>query len=269
MVQQISFPGLGIGLEINRVAFRVFGIPIYWYGILIALGLVLAILYGLGESKRRELNQDDLLNMILWSVPVAIVCARIYYVVFSWEQYAGDWMSVLDIRSGGIAIYGGILGVFLVLVVYCRRKKLSLGMVLDILAIGLLIGQAVGRWGNFVNGEAFGYSTDLPWAMTIQKGGETIAWHVHPTFFYESVWNAFGILVLLFYRRYRRFPGEEFCGYLVWYGLGRSWIEGLRADSLYIGGLRVSQLLAVATVLIGLGVILYQRRKNKKESVNL
>ncbi len=269
MIHQISFHALGIDLMVDRVAFRIFGIPVYWYGILIATGLVLAILYGIRESKRVGLSQDDLLNMILWSVPVAIVTARLYYVIFSWEQYAGNWMSVFDIRSGGLAIYGGIIGVILVLFFYCRQKKISIGMVLDVLAIGLLIGQAVGRWGNFVNGEAFGSATDLPWAMTIKEGSRMIAWRVHPTFFYESVWNAIGIFALLFYRRFHSFSGEEFCGYLVWYGLGRAWIEGFRADSLYIGSVRVSQMLAIATVLLGISIILYQRRKNRKESVNL
>lgn len=267
MAQQISFPGLGLEFSVNRVAFRVFGLPIYWYGILIALGLILAILYGIRASKRVNLNQDDLINMILWSVPIAIVFARIYYVIFSWEQYAGDWLSVFDIRSGGIAIYGAIIGVVLVLVVYCKRKKLSLGKVLDVLAIGLLIGQAVGRWGNFVNGEAFGSSSTLPWAMTIKQGDWTIAELVHPTFLYESLWNGLGILVLLCYRKFHTFDGEEFCGYLVWYGLGRTWIEGLRADSLYIGMFRVSQLLAIATAVAGIGIIIW--KKKRKETTTL
>ena len=259
MVQQIQFPGLGWEFTINRVAFQVFGLPIYWYGILIATGLVLAIVYGLREAKRAKIDQDDVMNMILLSVPAAIICARLYYVVFSWDQYAGDWMSVFDIRGGGLAIYGGIIGVMIVLVTYCRIKKLSLGKVLDVLAIGLLIGQAIGRWGNFINGEAFGTHTMLPWAMSIQQGFQVIATEVHPTFLYESLWNGIGIFVLLFYRRFRKFEGEEFCAYLFWYGLGRSWIEGLRADSLYIGEFRVSQLLAIATALLGIGIILYQK----------
>ncbi len=263
MVQQIQFPNLGWEFSIDRVAFQVFGVPIYWYGILIATGLILAIVYGLREAKRADLEQDDVLNMILFSVPVAIIFARLYYVVFSWEQFAGDWKSVFDIRGGGLAIYGGIIGVMIVLVTYCRVKKLSLGKVLDVLAIGLLIGQSVGRWGNFINGEAFGIPTGLPWAMSIKQGFRVIATEVHPTFLYESLWNGIGILVLLFYRRFRKFEGEEFCGYLVWYGMGRTWIEGLRADSLYIGSLRVSQMLAILTVVVGLGIILYRRYKKK------
>ncbi len=269
MINQILFPGLGLEFSINRVAFQVFGIPIYWYGLLITVGLVLAILYGMKRAKDVALSQDDLVNMVLFSVPVAIIFARIYYVVFSWEQYAGDWTSVFDIRSGGIAIYGAIIGVVLVLITYCKVKKLSLGKVLDVLAIGLLIGQAVGRWGNFVNAEAFGTETALPWGMTIQQGGPVLVQSVHPTFLYESLWNAVGILVLLYGRKFQRFVGEEFCGYLVWYGLGRAWIEGLRADSLYIGTFRVSQILAVATVLVGVAIIIYGRKCGNKNGISM
>lgn len=261
MINQITFPGLGLDFKVNRVAFQLFGISVYWYGLLIAVGLGLAIWYGLRESKRSGLSQDDLLNMILIAVPCAIICARLYYVIFSWDMYKDDLLSVFDIRSGGLAIYGGIIGAFLVIFFYCRKKKLSLGMVLDILAVGLLIGQAIGRWGNFVNGEAFGAKTALPWAMTIYQDGKLIAQSVHPTFFYESLWNGIGILVLLGYKRIRTFDGEVFCGYMVWYGLGRMWIEGLRADSLYIGGLRVSQLLAVLTLIAGASVIIWRRVK--------
>ncbi len=264
MIHRIAFPGLGLSLTVNRVAFWVFGIPVYWYGLLIGLGMVLAICYGMRESRRKGLGQDDLLNMILLAVPVAIVCARLYYVIFRWELYQTNPLSVLDIRSGGLAIYGGIIGACLAIFFYCRVKHCSLGLVLDILSVGLLIGQAVGRWGNFVNGEAFGSFTDLPWAMTIREGSKVVAFSVHPTFLYESVWNAVGIVVLLVYGKACRFRGERFCGYLVWYGLGRVWIEGLRADSLYLGPLRVSQLLAAVTVLAGVILIFLGRRRKYK-----
>ncbi len=267
MIQQITFPGLGLAFSVNRVAFEVFGFPVYWYGLLIATGVILAVVYGTFAAKREGLSQDDLWNMLLWAVPVAIVCARLYYVVFRWEEYQGDVLSILDIRGGGLAIYGGIIGICLVIFLYCKKKKLSIGMVLDVLAIGLLIGQSIGRWGNFMNGEAFGSATNLPWAMTIQKNGLTLAESVHPTFFYESLWNAIGIVVLLCYRKICEFRGELFCGYLTWYGLGRVWIEGLRADSLYIGAFRVSQLLAGLTLLLGIGIILYQRMKSKKDCI--
>lgn len=261
----ITFPGLGLTFEVNRAAFHIFGIPVYWYGLLIALGLILAIVYGIREAKKTGVSQDDLLNMILIAVPVAIVCARLYYVIFSWDMYKDDLLSVFDIRNGGLAIYGGVIGACLVIFFYCRRKHLSLGAVLDILAVGLLIGQAIGRWGNFVNGEAFGGPTQLPWAMSIRQDGEIIAQGVHPTFLYESLWNAAGIVILLVYKRWKSFRGEVFCGYLIWYGLGRMWIEGLRADSLYIGNLRVSQILAGLTVLAGAGILLYGRLQQRKK----
>lgn len=265
MINQITFSGLGLDFEVSRVAFRIFGVSVYWYGLIIAAGLCLAILYGFYESKRVGLSQDDLLNMILLAVPAAIVGARLYYVAFSWDMYRDDWLSILDIRSGGLAIYGGVIGACLTILIYCKKKKLSVGMVLDVLAIGLLIGQSIGRWGNFFNGEAYGAATSLPWAMTIHQDGKLLAENVHPTYLYESLWNAVGILVLWEYRKIRSYPGETFCGYLVWYGLGRAWIEGLRADSLYIGALRVSQLLAILTVIAGLAVIIIHRfRKTAK-----
>lgn len=264
MIHQISFPHLGISLSVRRVAFELFGISIYWYGLLIVLGLSLAIAYGFRESKRVNLNIDDLLNMILIAVPVAILCARAYYVIFSWELYRQDWLSIFDIRSGGLAIYGGVIGIILVILGYCRVKKLSVCMVLDILAVGLLIGQCIGRWGNFVNGEAFGATCNLPWAMTIEKAGRVIADSVHPTFLYESLWNAVGIGVLLLYKKIKEFDGELFCAYLTWYGLGRVWIEGLRADSLYIGDVRVSQLLAGLTAVLGISILIIAKSRRAK-----
>lgn len=261
MITVVTFPKLGLYFNMNRAAFTIGNFPVYWYGLIIALGLCLAIIYGIYESRRVGLSSDDLFNMLLIALPVAIVCARLYYVIFSWDSYKNDLLSILDIRSGGIAIYGAVIGATLSVYLYCRKKKLSLGLVLDILAIGLLIGQAVGRWGNFVNGEAFGTSTNLPWAMTVKQNGKILGEMVHPTFLYESLWNAIGIVVLLLYKRIRKFNGELFCGYLVWYGLGRAMVEGLRSDSLYIGVFRVSQLLALVCFIIGILIIIYKRRE--------
>ena len=268
MINEITFPGLGLSFTVNRVAFSCFGLPIYWYGLLIAAGLVLAGIYGLQEAKKTGLGQDDFINMLIISVPVSIICARLYYVIFNLDTYRV--LTALAIRNGGLAIYGGIIGACVVIFCYCRIKRLSLGMVLDILAVGLLIGQAIGRWGNFINGEAFGSVTNLPWAMTIKNGGTLIAMNVHPTFLYESLWNAVGIGVLLLYKRVKTFKGELFCAYMTWYGLGRTWIEGLRADSLYIGSYRVSQILAAVSMVLGIVIILYGRyrvSKNKTKSV--
>ena len=259
MVNTISFPNIGISLSINRAAFSIGGLDVYWYGIIIGIGMVLAFIFGVREFKRCKLKQDDLLNMFLICLPAAIICARLYYVIFSFDQYRDNLAEVFSIRSGGIAVYGSLIGAGAAVFIYCLKKKINLGLVLDILAIGFLIGQAIGRWGNFVNGEAYGTHTNLPWAMTIASKGVTYAESVHPTFLYESVWDALGVVILLLFRKHKKFCGEVFCAYILWYGLGRFWIEGLRTDSLYIGSLRVSQLVACLSVFIGAAGIVIGR----------
>ncbi len=265
MVNEISFPNLGIDLSINRSAFSIAGINIYWYGIIIAFGMILAFIYGSREFKRCKLNSDDLLNMFLICVPAAIICARLYYVIFSFDQYRNNLTEIFNIRNGGIAVYGSLIGVGIVVVAYCYKKKINLGLVLDILAVGFLIGQAIGRWGNFVNGEAFGSVTNLPWAMTITSEGVTYADSVHPTFLYESLWDAAGVIMLLILRKHKKFNGEVFCAYILWYGLGRYWIEGLRADSLYIGPLRISQIVALISIILGTAGIAVGRIMKKQD----
>ena len=265
MINVISFPGLNLEFTINRVAFSIGNFSIYWYGIIIAIGLTLALLYGIRECKKVGLNLDDFYNMVLICIPSAIICARIYYVIFSFDMYKDDLLSVFDIRNGGIAIYGGIIGTFLAILIYCRTKHIKLGIPLDMLAVGLLVGQAIGRWGNFVNAEAYGAATTLPWAMTIESGIHTVAESVHPTFLYESLWNAAGIIVLLLFKKHKKFDGEVFSLYMIWYGLGRMLIEGLRADSLYIGSIRVSQLLSLIILATGLILIIINRLKLKNK----
>ncbi len=268
MINQISFPNLGLDFEINRVAFSIFGMPVYLYGLLIALGIVLAFCYATYETKRVGISQDDLLNMLIIALPVSVICARAYYVIFEWESYKNNLLDIFNIRGGGIAIYGAVIGAGLTVFFYCKKKKLRIGKVLDVLAIGLLIGQAVGRWGNFVNGEAFGVTCDLPWAMTIVKNGRTVAEMAHPTFLYESLWNLLGAIILFLFRKKKAFEGEVFCGYMIWYGFGRMLIEGLRCDSLYLGIFRVSQLLSLLIVIIGIAIDIYQRKKLKKDLTN-
>ncbi len=261
MINVITFPRLGLSFTINRAAINIGSFSIYWYGLLITFGMLLAILYGIRESKKSGISSDDFFNMLIIAIPVSIICARAYYVIFSWDMYKNNILDIFDIRGGGLAIYGGVIGAALTVIIYCRTKKLNLGTVLDMLAVGLLIGQAIGRWGNFVNGEAFGATTSLPWGMTIQTDGKVIAESVHPTFFYESVWNFIGVGVLLLYKKHKRFSGELFCAYMVWYGAGRTIIEGLRADSLYLGPIRVSQLLAAMTVIVGIILIICLRKR--------
>ncbi len=260
MINNISFPALGLDFTISRAAFSVFGADIYTYGLLIGAGIILGFVYAVREADKVGLKQDDLLNMFLIAVPTAIVCARIYYVIFSLNEYRAHPAEMFNIRNGGLAIYGGIIGSAAVIFTYCRVKKIDMGKVFDILAIGLLIGQVIGRWGNFVNGEAFGRETSLPWAMKIVTDGVLVTSGAHPTFLYESLWNLCGIAVLSAYKKRTVFQGELFCGYLTWYGVGRMMIEGLRTDSLYLGVFRVSQLLSALLAAVGIAVIVFGRR---------
>ncbi len=261
MNNRIEFPGLGLDIDISRSLFSVFGMPVYTYGLIIAIGVVLGFIYATKEIKKQGISQDDFLNMFLIAVPVAIVSARLYYVIFSWDAYKDNLWEIFNIRGGGLAIYGGVIGASATVLIYCAGRQLDKGTVFDILAVGLLIGQAIGRWGNFVNGEAFGAETTLPWAMTIRQDGVLIAYSVHPTFFYESILNALGVLMLCLYKRRKIFEGEIFCGYMVWYGLTRMLIEGLRADSLYLGVFRVSQILSAVILAAGLIIIIKNRKK--------
>lgn len=261
----ISFDKLGLSFVVNRAAFSVFGIDVYWYGLIIAAGLIAAFIYAAYTCKKEGINQDDFLNMFIIAVPCAIIGARLYYCIFSFSEYRNNLADIFNLRQGGLAIYGGVIASALVVFIYCRVKKISCLEVLDVLAIGLLIGQCIGRWGNFVNGEAFGTATNNFLAMTIKSDGKTIAENVHPTFLYESLWNLLGIAVLLVYKKRRLFSGELFCLYMVWYGLGRMFIEGLRADSLYIGIFRVSQILSAVILIIGVLLIIRGRKFVKAE----
>lgn len=261
MEHAISFPALGLDFQINRVAANVFGKDIYWYGIIICIGFVLAALYVNARVKEFGCTSDNLMDCLIICVPVGIICARIYYVAFEWGYYSQHPNEIIAVWNGGIAIYGAVIGVVIALYVYSRVKKLSFASLCDLAAFGLLIGQCIGRWGNFVNGEAHGGPTDLPWGMSIDGAAA-----VHPTFLYESVWNLVGFIALHFYSKKRKFPGEMALLYVAWYGLGRAWIEGLRTDSLYIGTMRVSQGLAAVSCIVAIALLArgYNRLKVAK-----
>lgn len=258
----ITFPGLGLSFSIQRVAFQVFGKDIYWYGIIIAVGFLLAAVFCSRRAKSFGLRQEDFLDMLLCALPIGIICARIYYVIFYLSLYQDEqgrflWRQAIAIWDGGIAIYGGIIGGVLTCLVVCNVKKLPFLAMADLSVLGLLIGQCLGRWGNFVNQEAYGGLCDLPWRMGLTVNGAYIT--VHPTFLYESLWNLVGFCLLAFVlQRLRTFDGELFLCYLGWYGLGRFWIEGLRTDSLYLfnTGLRVSQLVALLSVLVSAALLI-------------
>lgn len=254
----ISFPSLGIDIDPVR-AFSIGPLRIHMYGIIIVCGLVLAVMYCMRRAPQFGLTEDHVLDGVLWITPFAFLCARAYYCAFSWELYADDPISVFYIWQGGIAIYGGVLGAVIGMIVFCRIKKISLGATLDLVLLGFLIGQAIGRWGNFFNREAFGAETDAWLRMGLYSPlTDTVTYH-HPTFLYESLWNAAGFAVLHFLSKKRTFDGQIALGYALWYGLGRTFIEGLRTDSLYIPGtgLRVSQVLAAVSCIAAAAVLAY------------
>ena len=239
------------GMEINpRREFSVGPFDIRLYGVMIALGLILAVAYGLWQKKRYGLNEDQILDGVLIIVPIAIVCARLYYCIFEWETYAANPIEIFYIWKGGIAIYGAVIGAMISAAIYCKIRKMSILATLDITVLGFLIGQSIGRWGNFFNREAVGYLGDnLNWFLKMGLFNEVTGQYeyFHPTFLYESVWNAIGLVALHFFSKHRKYDGQIALLYCAWYGLGRTFIEGLRMDSLYIGPFRVSQLLSAVT----------------------
>lgn len=256
----ISFPSLG--LELNPAStFSIGPLTVHFYGLIIACGLVLAVIYACRRSKEFGIKEDDLLDGVLWVTPFAIICARAYYCIFQWQSYAANPISVLYIWEGGLAIYGGVLGAILGVVVFCKIKKISLPAVLDMLALGFLIGQFIGRWGNFFNREAFGAETQSFLRMGLYNSITGTTTYYHPTFLYESLWNFAGFIGLHFLSKKRRYDGQIALGYAAWYGLGRAMIEGLRMDSLYWGQFRVSQVLAAVSCLAAVIVLLYQSFK--------
>lgn len=273
----VTFPGLGLEFHLNRVAFSLFGHPVYWYGIIIAAGFLLAVGFCYRKAPKFGVEPDSLIDMLLFAVPLAIIGARLYYIVcdldrsdtFRKADGSLDFAEMLRIWDGGLAIYGGVIAAALTVVVFCKIRKFKVGAYLDVGAFGLLIGQAVGRWGNFVNVEVFGYETTLPWRMGVNvwdaAKAQYIYQEVHPTFLYESLWNLVGLgILILIAKRWRKFDGQMFLTYVLWYGAGRAWIEGVRQDylpffdlELFGAPLRTSQVLAVSSALVALGLLIY------------
>ncbi len=261
---ELVFPRLGLHFNIDSIAFRLFGIDITWYGIIISSGLLLAMLYAFSRMKKIGVDPDRAVDAIIGGVIGGIIGARAYYVAFHWAEFGGNIKHILNIRTGGLGIYGGIIGALLVGGIICKIRKIKLLPMLDIVSLGFLIGQCIGRWGNFMNHEAFGCNTNGLFGMSsgrIQSyitanypdGSVSPALPVHPCFFYESMWCLTGFLLLHFIsKKWRKFDGQIFLMYIVWYGMGRFWIEGLRTDSLMIGTLRVSQCVAAVSVVAGI-----------------
>lgn len=268
MTYHVEFPGLGWSFEISPQAFSIGGFSVYWYGVIIAVGFVLAVLYAMSVSKRHNVDADKLLNCVIVGLITAVIGARLYYVAFRWEYFKDDPSRILKIHQGGLAIYGGLIGALVGGLIVAKIQRMKIPPILDIAAIGFLIGQGIGRWGNFTNQEAFGSPTDLPWRMASEATGGI---GVHPCFLYESIWCLLGFVLLHFYSKRRKFDGEIFLMYLVWYGFERTVVEGLRTDSLYLSfaPIRVSQLLSALLFLTGIVLLIYNYARLKKSAVPL
>lgn len=261
----VQFPGLGIDMTVSPYAFEVGGHPFAWYGIIIAVAFLLAFLYTVKSCKRFHIDEDKFTDAVLVGIIGGIVGARLYYVLFdASSQYLRNPVSVLYIWEGGLGIYGGIIGGLLCGALMAKHRKISVPAVLDLASLGFLIGQSIGRWGNFVNQEAFGTATDLPWRMSSENTAAVSSTGVHPCFLYESLWCLIGFLLLhAFSRRLRRYDGQVFLLYSLWYGIGRFFIESLRTDSLitpYIP-LRVSQVVAAVAVVASAALLIVFRKR--------
>ena len=263
---KISFPGLGLEFDPAR-SLQIGPVSIYFYGLIIAVGLALAAVYGLRRCKQFGLKQDDVIDGALMIIPFAVLCARFYYCIFEWDMYKSNPISIFYIWEGGLAIYGGVIGAILGILVFGKVKKLSIPAILDIVVLGFLIGQSIGRWGNLFNREAFGSEATGFLRMGLYNSYSGKWEFHHPTFLYESLWNAVGFVALHFLSKKRQYDGQIALGYAAWYGLGRAMIEGLRTDSLYLGTFRVSQVVALISFVVGTGVLIalafYKHDKEK------
>lgn len=254
---EVSFPGLGIDITIDNVALRIGSFEIYWYAVIILTGFILAVLYAYRNGRRFGVDTEAMLDAVLVGLLGGIVGARLYYVIFHLESYH-SLRDVINIRDGGMGIYGGVILALVCGGLMCKARNIHLLSMFDLVGLGFLIGQGTGRWGNFANQEAFGTPTDLPWGMVSVNTGNI---PVHPCFLYESIWCFTGFIALHFLsKKWYKFRGQYFLSYLGWYGLGRAWIEGLRTDSLYLipDVIRVSQLVAILCVLVTVPVIILQ-----------
>ena len=284
----ISFPGLGIEpFHIDKVAFSLFGRDVAWYGILITCGMILAVLYAIHLGRFEGISSDNMIDLAFVIIVCGVLGARLYYVIFKWDNYlvtdapsflqnvVSTLKNIIAVWEGGLAIYGGILAGLLTAYIFARKRKIKFLKLFDILVPCVLIGQVIGRWGNFINMEAYGSETTLPWRMGIlysytDTGITTGVWdiekYVHPTFLYESLWNLVALVIVFCFYKKKKFDGQMFCSYLIWYGFGRMLIEGLRTDSLMLGNLRISQGVGFVSLVLGILLIVYFTKKVKAEA---
>lgn len=276
----VSFPGLGIqNLPVSRVAFEIFSVPVYWYGLLIALSIVFCLLLAMRHADHYGLKADDVMDVFIFLIPMMILFARIYYVVFEWDYYRQDLSRILNTREGGLAFYGGVIGGALAIFLVTRFKKLRLSDFLDFIVVYVPLAQAIGRWGNFFNQEAFGTNTKLPWGMI---SNQTVAYlvnvpgadplsPVHPTFLYEFIANLLIFALLVRVRRNRKFPFEVILTYLLSYGFVRFFVESIRTDALLIPdtAVRVSQILSAVMVIVSAGLLVFMHRRIRSQRQDL
>lgn len=241
----------------NPVAFNILGLEIRWYGILIAFGMLLGIKIAMIQAKKNSIKEESILDIVLWAIPASIIGARIYYVIFNWQYYKFDFFKIINTRLGGMAIHGGLIGGVLAIHFICKFKKLDFIKMLDIIVVGLPLGQAIGRWGNFINKEAHGGPTNLPWGIIVD--GQK----VHPTFLYESIWDFALFMFLLHISKKKEYKGQVFVLYAIIYSVGRFFIEGLRTDSLMIGPIRTAQLISLGSIIVGCLLHFYWKKKNR------
>ncbi len=279
----VEFPGLGgLKIVIDRIAFVIFGLPVYWYGIILAFSFLLAVLLALRKSREFGIEPENILDMVLFAAPAAIIAARLFYVVFSWGDFKNNLLEVFNTRNGGLAIYGAVIGASVVVYFFTKKRKINVLKLFDFCVPYLILAQSIGRWGNFVNQEAFGTNTSLPWGMSgdvirkelefnadnLASGGIVVdpSMPVHPTFLYESLWNLAVFALLIWFRKRKKLEGEVLFLYIIFYGAGRAWIEGLRTDSLMLGIFRISQVIALLSAVLFLILFFVRRaRASKKE----
>lgn len=247
----------------NRVAFTIFGLDIMWYGVLMASAMILCVLLALKEGKRVNISEDDILNLAIVSIPCGLIGARLYYVIFNWSWYSKHLSEILNFRGGGMAIHGALIGGILAGFIYTKIKKINFFKMADTVMIGIPLGQAIGRWGNYINGEAHGGPTSLPWGIMVNGV------KVHPTFLYESIWDlvVFVLLIFILYKKKQQ-HGIVIGSYMVLYSLGRFFIEGLRTDSLMFFGLRTAQIISLIGIILGVLIIFIAIKNNKNKSKN-
>lgn len=241
----------------NRVAFTIFGLDIMWYGVLMASAMILCVVLALREGKRVNISEDDILNLAIIAIPSGLLGARLYYVIFNWSWYSNHLSEILNFRGGGMAIHGALIGGILAGFIYTKAKKINFFKMADTVMIGIPLGQAIGRWGNYINGEAHGGPTNLPWGIMVD------GIKVHPTFLYESIWDLAIFIFLWYFRKHKKYEGQLAIYYLILYSVGRFFIEGLRTDSLMIGPLRMAQVISLVTIIVC--VILHKILSKKKK----